>query len=339
VRELNVQVDRRLAGVIESCLAHNPKDRPQTAEHLAALLREELAPLRRSFRWGRNHPRTVFALASMLLASALAATAFLVLRPPYEVRQYRRGLVLAEQGEYEAAVQCFTDALRAGPQDHEIICARGRAEQRSGDFRAANRDYQEVDRRAPSALLDFCMAYCLSRLHQEKSALGMYKLALQAGDKSPELLNNLGFSCRRLNLLPEAEGYLRQAIEANGDLQAPRHNLILVFLENALRGRPVPKEAFVHAARALEIGPASTELYWDVAALYAVAARQDPSLARPAIEFVARAVEYGVTPQTFRSNPTFAALRKNQDFAKALAVPAGRQAPAAELLLDPLRDH
>ena len=55
IRSLNRQVDRRLARLVESCLAFDPEHRPQTAQQLASAFRQELSLVRRGRRWIGNH--------------------------------------------------------------------------------------------------------------------------------------------------------------------------------------------------------------------------------------------------------------------------------------------
>ena len=100
---------------------------------------------------------------------------------------------------------------------------------------------------------------------------------MKGGYSSPGLLNNLGFALIQTGQYDAAEQYLKQAIRQKSDLQDAYHNLVLVYLNRALAGRPLPKEAIEHAKRAVEIGSPSTDLYRDVAKLFAVAAPTTPN--------------------------------------------------------------
>ena len=70
----------------------------------------------------------------------------------------------------------------------------------------------------------------------------------------------------------------------------------------------------------------SAELYRGIAALYATAARQDASRVRPAIEYVARAVQLGCKPEAFASDTRYSALHKQPAFRDALRSPFWQQA-------------
>ena len=85
--------------------------------------------------------------------------------------------------------------------------------------------------------------------------------------------------------------------ELDGNLQAAHYNMVMLYLRRAMQGQPISKAAFVHATRAIEIGPETADLYHVVAALYAMAARQDPALIQPAIEYVGKSVELGFDPK------------------------------------------
>ncbi len=331
------QVDPGIARLILACLAFDPEDRPETAGELAAVLRRELAPLRRGRRWARRHRRPLAVAGSVLLAIVLAVSGFLATRPPYSLRQFQRGVRYSQQGEYQLAVECLNESLRSSPQDRDALFARGRALEQLGDFRMAMDDFTEANRLAPSPTLAACQGYCLSRLNQHETAIAAYRKAWDLGYRSAGLLNNIGYSFHALRRLDESEKYLKQALEADEDLPAAHHNLVNVFLRRALHGQPVPPEAFFHVRRAVELSPPSADLYRDVAKLCAVAARGDATRIESAIEYLEKGLLYGLDPQAMGKEPAFAALAGNPAFErlrtqKAASSPATR----AAYLVDPL---
>ena len=187
----------------------------------------------------------------------------------------------------------------------------------------AFRDYNSAYRLAPSPIINACQGYCLSRTKYHKDAIAAYRAALECGYDSPALLyNNIGFSCLALGQNDDAERSLRHAIQLDGNLQAARYNMVRVFLQRAVKGQPIPKVAFAHATRALEIGPCTADLYYRVAALYATAAKRDPTFIQPAIEHVGKAVELGFKPEAFTSDIRYSALQKESAFRDALKKPA-----------------
>jgi eukaryotic-like serine/threonine-protein kinase len=338
IRNRNRQVDRRLAHLVESCLAFEPEYRPETARHLATAFRHELSVVRRSSRWICSHRGLVLGLGAALLTLIFAAVAYLALRPPYSVRQLQRGLAFSKQGEYAQAVECLNDAVRANPISGEALLARGRAYHRLGEFQLAFKDYRVASQLAPSPIISACRGYCLSRTKYHKDAIAFYQMALEGGYDSPALLyNNIGVSHLMLGQVGDAEKSLERAIELDSKLQVARYNMVRLFLQRAVQGQPIPRVAFVHAARAIELGPGTADLYHRVAALYATSAKRDPTLTQQAIEYVGKAIELGFKPEAFTSDIRFAVLQKESAFRNVLRRPvaAARTSTVAQFV-DPL---
>jgi len=282
VRERNGQVDSRLARLIESCLAFEPEQRPETVRDFAAALRKELAPVRRAVRWMGNHFKLVASTSALAFASIVAVALFFAFRPPYSVRQLQQGLAYNEQGQYASAVDSLSNSIREDPSSSEALFARGRANQRLGKHLLAYKDYNLAYRLKAMPLTKACEAYCLSRIKYHKDAIAAYLLALDVGYDSPALLyNNIGFGYLMLGQIDNAEKYLQLAIRLDGSHQAPYYNMVQLFLRRALHGQPIPAVAFAFATKAVTIGPPSAERYQGLAALYATAARRDSALICP----------------------------------------------------------
>ena len=338
IRSLNRQVDRRLARLVESCLVFDLENRPQTAQQLASAFRQELSLGRRGRRWIGNHRGLVSSLGVILLTMTVAACAFFALRPSYSVRQFQLGLSQLQRGEYSSAVDSLSNSIHSNPDSGEALFARGRAYQRLGEFPLASKDYRLASRLAPSPIIDACRGYCLSRSKYHRNAIGFYRSALEAGYDRPALLcNNIGFSYLTLGQLNDAERYLYRSIGLDGNSQAAHYNMMMLHLQRAIHGQPIPKSAFVHATRAVEIGPETADLYRVVAALYAMGAKQDPMLSQPGIEYVGKSVELGFDPKAFTSDIVYATLRKEPAFRDALkrTASASKSAKAVQLV-DPL---
>ncbi len=335
-RKGNRLVDRRLAGLIESCLAFDRERRPANAEALASALRKELALPRRARRWTAAHRGLAMSVLAASLLAAFAVAAYLALRPPYSARQYQQGLAYYRAGQDELAVQCFNASLAAAPHRRDALVARARAQERRGDFQLAFADYDAADQLAPSPEIAACKGYCLSQLGQAQQAAVFYRRALDGGYDSPAVQNNLGYCWLRLgrSRLDEAEACFRKAIQADDSLQPAHHNLVLVYEQRALAGQAIPPEALAHARRALQTGPESGELCRDLAHFYALAAKQDAALAEAAIACVGKAVDHGIDPKTFDSDPVFAFLQKDRKFREALVRRGPVQGPqtAARLI-------
>jgi tetratricopeptide (TPR) repeat protein len=323
--------------LIHRCLAFVPDERPQSAGELADELRKQLVPYRRARRWVRENRRWVSVAVSALVALVLTGIGFVTLRPPYHLRQFQRAMVRYEQGDFAAAVERFSDALRFDPNHSEALVGRGGALLRLGDFRMALDDFAAARQLAPNARIDACLGYCLARLKQHEGAVFYYERARENGYEPASLLSNLGFSYRQLNRLDSAEEPLKRALALDGRLLAAHHNLVIVHLNQAATGYPIADAALDHAKRAAETGPPSAELYRHVAALFACAARERPELSQPAIEYLEQAVAHGLDPASLRNHPSFSAFQSHRQFQALLTRPPGHE-PSAQLdyLVDPL---
>ena len=72
-----------------------------------------------------------------------------------------------------------------------------------------------------------------------------------------------------------AEDSLRRAIQLDDSIQAAHLGMIRVLADHAIHGQAIPRSAFRHITRALETGPQTADLFWNIAFLYATAARRD----------------------------------------------------------------
>ena len=337
VQRRNSQVTDSVAQVLEKCLAPDVDNRFQTAAEMAAALRRELRPWRRGQRWVRSHRRFVAALTGMVLVAVLVVVNLLARIPSYSVRHFRQGLAYYERGQWQLAAETFTESLRSDSRNVTTLCARARTLCQLREYAMACDDFHTAHELSHTPDCYAGMGYCFSGLNQSKAAIECYRLALAGGFSSPGLLNNLGFALLKTGQHDAAEHYLKQAIQQKSDLQAAHHNLVLVFLDRAFAGKPLPQDAFDQAKRAAEIGPPSTDLYRDVAKLFAVAARKDAKLLPLAIQYAEKALECGLSPQTFRTDSAFSAIQQSPAIEDILAKasPAARPSQANHVV-DPL---
>jgi serine/threonine protein kinase/Tfp pilus assembly protein PilF len=336
LRKLNDQVDKRLAGLIESCLAFDPELRPPSAEVLASALRQELALSRRTRRWTAAHRGIVLAAGAAALSIVLGTVVYVSVRPPYQIRQFQLGLAYYREGKDDLALQSLNAAIAADPRQSDALVARARVHQRRGAFQLAFADYDAANQLDPRPETAACEGYCLNKLAQYQQATKAYRTALDGGYNSPAVLNNLGYCWLRLGRLEDAEACLRRALRADDELQAAHHNLVVVFQRRALAGQPILPDAVAHARRALEIGPESGELCCNLAFFYALAARENPAFLQAAVANIAKAVEHGIDPKTFQSDPVFSAMAKDPSFQKALIVRGPSRDPVKAIrVVDP----
>jgi len=336
--EENPQVGRRLAATIHRCLMFDPDRRPASAEALAAELRQELSPRRRSVRWVKTHPRLSLAVSTALLAVVLAVAGFLALRPPYSVRQFHRGRQYVEQGDYHLAIPCFNACLETDKNNANALFYRGLAHQRMGEYQVAFDDYRAADRVLPHARNAIGKGYCLAKLNFYEAAIDSFRIAVARGDASAVVLNNIGFGYLQLGRWDEAEQYLNRALAKDECLQAAHYSLLAVYLNRALsEGAAVPPEVIHPVKRAIEMVPPSALLYRRAATLCVLAARQDSALLGVAASYVQEGIVHGLDPASLESDPVLSSLLNRPEL-QNLPRSAVHHASGAEpdFLVDPL---
>jgi serine/threonine protein kinase len=191
LRELNPQVDRPLAWLVERCLAWEPQDRLQSARELAVALRHALSWRRRTTRWLSNH-RYLAALGALMLVIVVSLAAYAWLsQDPASVRQHRQGIALYQRGDYREAVEHFNRSLADEPQSAETLYARGRALQQLGDWNMARADFQLASGLTNDARAWACQGYCRCRLEENKQAIALFERAVSLNLASAEVFNDL----------------------------------------------------------------------------------------------------------------------------------------------------
>ena len=342
IRKANNQVDKRLAGLIESCLANQPDERPESARQLATALRRELSLSRRGRRWIGNHSALVASVAAAVFSAMVAVALLLAMRPPYDTRQLKRGLVYCDRGEYALAIDCLNYALLSNPASYEALVARAHAYHHLQKFEVALEDYQKAYQLKASPILKACEGYCFSRLKHVRPAILVYQQALDAGYDVPEVAyNNMAAAQMQIAEDGNAQECLERALKLDNQSQAIHFNLVLLYLRRAAQGAPVPKVAIAHAAKALELGPHTVNLYHMIAMLYAMAAKNDASMVGPAIEYMGKAIELGCDPKQFTLKLVSSVLDKDPSYQVALHRPLLQPLPVAKAisLIDPLEAH
>jgi tetratricopeptide (TPR) repeat protein len=163
---------------------------------------------------------------------------------------------------------------------------------------------------------------------------------MDLGFAPPAVLNNLGYSQLRLGHADEAQTHLEQALQQDPALHAAHFNLALV---DALRingqKQSLPVEGIKHVETALKLGPATADLCYCAAFLYAAATRQDVNQTPFALDQMEKALGLGCEPRKFEAFAQFEALAKEPRFNALLNRPAARNpAVSTPRLLDPLQD-
>jgi tetratricopeptide (TPR) repeat protein len=342
LRRLNPAVSRRLAGVIEGCLAFNPRRRPQSAEALAEALRRCRPPLRQI----SPRPRRRVALLLIGLFLLLLGTALYELvqptRPRYSLEQ---GLEYYLRGDYEQAIQHLGHVLEADPDNDQAWFVRGRAYQKRGDHNQAQLNYERVKELVNQGPAQAGRGYCAALQGSYYCANNAFDQAIRAGFVTPELLTDRGYCLQKVGQVQEARKNLDEAIKRSPHSPPAYHNRALVDLKQALadprRNLSSATDDIDAAIRhTTESGArVSAVLYQSAACIYAVAARTDPALRKPALGYLEKALDAGLDPKTITNDPLLVTLRPLPAFQDLIMRSPVPPLPAGQIhLIDPLPD-
>jgi serine/threonine protein kinase/Tfp pilus assembly protein PilF len=337
--------DRSIAEVLRACLEFDPARRPQSMGELVALLGAQLKSLPRVRRWLSRHRRLALSTAALSFAGLVALSGWQLSREPYSVREWRKGEAAYRQNQYGDAVPHLTHVLDEDPQADEARLLRGIAYFRMQDLGRAHDDLkllcrQPSDGRARAALAHVTVV----REENFNIATGHYKQAIQEGYQSALIYNNLGYCLFMQGNLNEAAEALRTAISLNHKMGIAYHNLGRVETQwNTISQRiadPDPME------KAIALGPESSQLYMEAAALYAKRAQKIQneeekarSLTR-AFDLLEKAWDRGLTLANLNGVASFnPALKDDPRWEKLLQRPLARtEFTRVNLMPDPLTE-
>lgn len=265
VRQLNPQVPRKLAALVERCMELEPAVRP-TAGQVADLLCE------RPVRWPRIAAAACVVVVGIGLtawavrSATVRAAAPLVIPQPdskalrkqglAEVKEARRLLAPNEAKEAEAhlraADEAFGTAIEAQIQHGTEPVAwtdyfeRGRVRLLLGDRAGAQDYFQQADKAhldtAPAKRDGRTLAYmaythALTARHEE--AVAISKEALKVGFRTAALWNNLGYShMKRTGEFKVARSCFTNAIDRDRSLAAPYHNRAVLAFRSCPKSPP-----------------------------------------------------------------------------------------------------
>jgi serine/threonine protein kinase/Flp pilus assembly protein TadD len=343
LRVANPQVDKKVAGVVDRCLAYEPRDRFHSAAELARALRGCLS---RPQRWRRRlarHPYAVVGtgLAAVILAAAVAV--LLALREPYPQRQLEEGQRAFAQGQYARAIEHLNLSL-AEAESPDAYLARGRAHMKVGKLNAAADDFKLADELRPTGQTQAALGYCYSEMAQHRLAIGRYRMAIARDFQTAVVFNNLGYSLMRDGVDVEAAHFLRKAIQADPRLQPAYYNLAQLELKKAWndRNRISPeglREGLAAMAKAIELGPATAQLHLDAAHLWVLAAKLEPRWKELALGHLDAAIEQGLPPTSLKKDKILRPLEGDQ-FKRLTERPAFNAPQTLPLrILDPLENR
>jgi serine/threonine protein kinase/Tfp pilus assembly protein PilF len=352
IRDINPDVDKSLARIVERCLSYNPNDRPGSPAELARLLRRCLSPLGKARRWYSRHPLALAASIVAVFALGTSAAVAAVNHEGSADRYSRLGREAFLARQYREAIGSLDKAIETQPTA-ELLFLRGRAYKNLNDIDAAVTDltssYKLEPRPQTAALLGFC--HHLKLRHDQ--AAGWYYKAIEGGWDHAEVYNNLGLSYQRSRQLEEAKRFFSLAIARDPRLQSAYFNRALADHESKLgtfamssearlgaaaQGAPVgpytafssaamlmagysdhiPRDAMRDIETAIQLGPTANLYFWQ-ASIYAIASQRDPRFKEAMYQAMEHAIELGQPPRLFmggfehvKDEPRFREMLKRQ---------------------------
>ena len=164
---------------------------------------------------------------------------------------YNQGVVLEYQGQEDAAIKSYHQAVELSPNYSSALLNLGKALAKTGRFGEAAANLQEALRIRPDmADAHASLATALARLGRVDDALAHYQEALRIRPDYADAHVNLGVALAARGQIDQAIAHYQKALETNPDHAEAHNNL---GLEMAGRGRA--GEAIAHYQKALEIKP------------------------------------------------------------------------------------
>jgi serine/threonine protein kinase len=319
LRTLRPRVDRKLASLIDRCLAFDPAARPQSAAAVASQLRGILRARRRA-RFARRAGGLLMVCALLLIGSAWL---------PRSPGHFERGQVAFESCEYDKAAKFFQLALDKDPGDirarraQALTCLKISeavpAEKARKEISLALQNFIAVEREQPNPSNRANIGYCLSRQGQHTEAIFEYTEAETAGFRTSALYNNRAHSHLCRNEIEAAEADLTKALTKEPNLAAAYHNRAFLALLRWQRegDRHTALLGQKDAVRAIELGLESPDLYFDAARL--TVAANEAGATDEALRYLAFAIDSGKTRKAITTDARFCQyFGENKDFRQLL---------------------
>jgi serine/threonine protein kinase/Tfp pilus assembly protein PilF len=309
------QLPRRVADLLERCLAFDRRRRPASAAVLAELRRHFL-------RRQKQRTRSLLAVGCLALVSTTLLVTTLGPRgafraeAPAQVRPapaayFAAGLDAFQARRYVEAADAFTRVLDAEPLHADAHFLAGRTQLGLVNYRRARDHFEQalnvertrawpgvIGMAAPGGGADRLLAvntllekeqscgptlaylaYCDSHLRQPQGADKRGREALACGFATPAVYNNLAYSLLQRHRYDDAQRNLDEALRLDPNLQAAHLNCAhrAVRLRISDPSKSIPQDALDHLEQALCGNNQDPEMYLFGARLYALAARDDPS--------------------------------------------------------------
>ncbi len=301
-------VNKRLASIVERCLASDPSRRYQSAAALAADLRDELSVIGRGGRWLQARRLLVSAMAAVTVTLGVGLGAHFASRAPYPLREFQQGIACLSSHEYQASIEHLTRSLEADSSQPEALFARARASAALGDYHAAIRDLTCTLKIAENSEKLAFLGYCCNCVGSHAEAVSWYERGIDKGYESAGLYNNLGYSHYLQDRLKSALKALDQAVSIDGSRQVTLHNRAMAHYTLAINEHLPPSDGIRDIESVLALGECSGDIYVSAAKIFAYAASFDESCKAKALHWLRLALEQGVSVTTIESDAALVQL-------------------------------
>lgn len=343
---VNRQVDRRLAALVERCLADDPAARPRSADELAAALRDALSLARKTQRrlWKRR--KLVAAVATAAIIAFAGSGYWVAANRPGPADVAELGYQSIVQEDYHGAIDHFTEAIEMDGDNAGLHYARGRAYEALNDVLNAVNDHKVAAGLDTGPEASARVAYLAERsvtaAGSSDAAVNYGRRARDAGANSVEVYNNLGYSLKAVKLHDQAGQCFRKALELEPSSDTVLCNFAVLLISQSDPDAP-------------SIEPGDWKLFHDAiqrddanphVLLYAAQVVLKTSLPQAqqtqiALDCVDRAVRAGVYPDNLLNERNFPDEQSAERFRTVISSPKsddGRQTSPPPALLDPPTD-
>jgi tetratricopeptide (TPR) repeat protein len=173
-------------------------------------------------------------------------TQAIALKPNYADAFYNRGLSLYQQGNFEAAVKDFNQAIALKPYFVAALSDRGNALYRQGKLEDAIKDYTQAIALKPDLALAFNgRGLTLYRRGKFEDAIKDYTQAIALKPDYWQAMYNIGLIQYERGKIDEAKMHWQQAVSLNEKATVPRFALAVTLYTQGdkVKGIALAKEA------------------------------------------------------------------------------------------------
>ncbi|MCA9234304.1 MAG: protein kinase [Planctomycetales bacterium] len=322
-------VDVQIAKLISQCLRFDPEQRPQSATDLLRAFHRLQGRRGRVARTARRHRRVFAALSFATLAAAFTVGFYFYQLPPRHLRLTTSAVEARQRGESDQSIQLLREAIAVRPEFWPARYQLGWTLIDAGRVTDACDVFAELTKAELPFSVHADLGYSYQLLGNHTVAVPCYRLAMQAGDERPAVLNNLGLALQlgqtaasRRDELAESRELLDAALSI-----APDSKIILVnrLQLQIMEWQPEDDVAMSRVlnlcGRIEPMAPHTPRQAATVALAWATVAKSDPDYSDRAIDALHSAIALGGRPSAddLLDSPAWKHLVSHPRFAELVA--------------------